>query len=495
MGKEIKIGLAVVTVLLGILGFVIYKKFVVPPPLDRPADLEMAEAAPAPAAPAKLSSGPAQPTVLPASAAVKPPATPHPKPSTPTKPSPTAAAPTPRQQATSSDASTTAPRTPQSSYLPESNDSSSYDNSYRTSRSSRYGQSPQYDMTGTSSDESASVATDDDAAASPEDTSGRRNRLRDRDRYASPYANYDLYGEAKSDPPADPFQAGSATAENPSAPDEPTQAPARIEAEDAAPLDTTADRYRHHRTIPQDDATSLHVPDQGSNANRRQPPAASSFANPEAYDVYGRNAPRQPAAAPPQTTAARPPMTPAPQRPASGPIPASPDQPTGQGAAGDQYVVQPNDNYWEISRKKYGTGDYFKALFEHNRTQFPRPDQLRPGAVIECPNATALAQTYPDLCPTPRQQQASQRMAQTVSTRGRFGHRGRVYQVEQGDTLFDIARLELGKASRWAEIYDLNRELLGNDIDYLKPGMELVLPTDTPDVDPVAQQPSDAWRR
>ena len=51
-----------------------------------------------------------------------------------------------------------------------------------------------------------------------------------------------------------------------------------------------------------------------------------------------------------------------------------------------------------------------------------------------------------------------------------------IYVVAQGDTLFDIARYELGKASRWAEIYDLNRELLGEDFDHLSPGTELAMP-------------------
>ena len=55
---------------------------------------------------------------------------------------------------------------------------------------------------------------------------------------------------------------------------------------------------------------------------------------------------------------------------------------------------------------------------------------------------------------------------------------GRVYTVEDGDTLFEIARHELGKPSRWAEIYDLNRDVLGNDFDYLRPGIELILPDD-----------------
>ena len=53
---------------------------------------------------------------------------------------------------------------------------------------------------------------------------------------------------------------------------------------------------------------------------------------------------------------------------------------------------------------------------------------------------------------------------------------GRTYKVREGDTLSDIARYELGKASRWAEIYELNRHHLGEDFDYLAPGTEIILP-------------------
>jgi nucleoid-associated protein YgaU len=50
--------------------------------------------------------------------------------------------------------------------------------------------------------------------------------------------------------------------------------------------------------------------------------------------------------------------------------------------------------------------------------------------------------------------------------------------VAEGDSLFDIARSELGKASRWVEIYDLNADVLGKDIDSLTPGIRIVLPDD-----------------
>lgn len=151
--------------------------------------------------------------------------------------------------------------------------------------------------------------------------------------------------------------------------------------------------------------------------------------------------------------------------------------PRGQNFQGrdEQYVIQPNDNYWRISEKLYGTGAYFKALFEHNRKQFPRADRLRQGDTISVPPIEVLERTYPDLCPRPQHKQVEQNLMRSVSAR-RLPRGAAVYVVEEGDTLFDIARYELGQASRWGEIYELNRDVLGEQTDHLKPGMELILP-------------------
>ena len=64
----------------------------------------------------------------------------------------------------------------------------------------------------------------------------------------------------------------------------------------------------------------------------------------------------------------------------------------------------------------------------------------------------------------------------------------------EGDTLFNIARYELGKASRWAEIYDLNRDVLGKDFNYLTPGTQLTLP-EGQKTDIIARPPADSYRR
>jgi nucleoid-associated protein YgaU len=139
------------------------------------------------------------------------------------------------------------------------------------------------------------------------------------------------------------------------------------------------------------------------------------------------------------------------------------------------YEIQPNDTYWIISEKLYGTGAYFKALAEQNRKKVPQEDRLQVGDVIVTPDVTQLEKSYPDLCPKASHREAAKQRATTVSTTLPYGA-GRAYVTEKGDTLFDIARIELGKASRWVEIYELNRDQLGSDYNYLPPGLQLVMP-------------------
>jgi len=145
--------------------------------------------------------------------------------------------------------------------------------------------------------------------------------------------------------------------------------------------------------------------------------------------------------------------------------------------AGGEYKVQPNDSYWVISERLYGTGNYFKALAEHNRKRIPLANQLAVGDVISVPSVAELERDYPGLCPKPGRLEALRNRTSNISAVSTYVG-GRTYVVQEGDTLADIARHELGKLSRWPEIYELNRGVLGEDPDFLSPGIELVLPDD-----------------
>ena len=71
---------------------------------------------------------------------------------------------------------------------------------------------------------------------------------------------------------------------------------------------------------------------------------------------------------------------------------------------------------------------------------------------------------------------------------------GRAYTVAEGETLFTIARYELGNASRWVEIYELNRDALDKGLNDLRPGTKLLLPAnERPDV--LAEPSGNVYRR
>jgi nucleoid-associated protein YgaU len=161
---------------------------------------------------------------------------------------------------------------------------------------------------------------------------------------------------------------------------------------------------------------------------------------------------------------------------------------------GEEYEVQPNDSFWNISEKAYGTGAYFKALVEYNRKRNKNRDELKVGQTLLVPDEAVLKRAYPDLSPKPRSPvaPAQQRL---VSASSRMRGPGKIYIVAEGDTLFEIARHELGKPARWGEIYELNRELLGNDFDYLRPGTELILPAGVGKTSETARTPESLYSR
>jgi len=51
------------------------------------------------------------------------------------------------------------------------------------------------------------------------------------------------------------------------------------------------------------------------------------------------------------------------------------------------------------------------------------------------------------------------------------------YTVKKDDTLSDIAQDKLGDANRWNEIYEMNKDAIGDNPDVIHPGTKLKLPS------------------
>jgi nucleoid-associated protein YgaU len=153
--------------------------------------------------------------------------------------------------------------------------------------------------------------------------------------------------------------------------------------------------------------------------------------------------------------------------------------------AGDYYVVQPQDNFWSISRKKYGTSRYFHALAELNKERIPDAGRMRPGMKVSTPPAEILEERYSQLLPPGTKVQVAagdDAFAKVTPTGFLVSPDGTPkYRTGEHDTLSEIAAKHLGRSSRWIQIYEMNRDKLSNP-NQLKVGTELVLPGDASSV-------------
>ena len=156
------------------------------------------------------------------------------------------------------------------------------------------------------------------------------------------------------------------------------------------------------------------------------------------------------------------------------------------------YTARPNDNFYTISRKVYGSGAYFEALAEFNADKYPTASRIRIGDVVKAPPVETLESRYPELCPKPEHRDAAKRRSEAMAGRSLAGRR--VYVVQEGDNLFDIARFELGARSKVADLIEMNQDVLGNQINYLTPGMRLVLPETNNGGPKVTRRPTNSLR-
>ncbi|MBL8848691.1 MAG: LysM peptidoglycan-binding domain-containing protein [Planctomycetaceae bacterium] len=162
--------------------------------------------------------------------------------------------------------------------------------------------------------------------------------------------------------------------------------------------------------------------------------------------------------------------------------PFTPARDVSQAVREDEVLVHDvtsGENFWSIAQQHYGAGKYFNALAAYNQSRIPDPRRMRPGMKVLVPSKDTLAQQYPQL--------VSGDSSQYVPTpNGPAGFsldaQGRPqFRVATGDTLSDIAEKHLGRASRWRQVYGMNRDQLPDE-NSLTTGMILRLPSDATQV-------------
>jgi len=136
-------------------------------------------------------------------------------------------------------------------------------------------------------------------------------------------------------------------------------------------------------------------------------------------------------------------------------------------AAVETHVIQPGDSLAAIARRYYGSERYTDFLIKSN-PQLSDPRRLKIGATVRIPARPDDRDRARTSSPgTTRQGKRS--AASTAGT-------GRTYRVRPGDSFYAIARDRLGDASRWRELFELNKALVNGDPTSLRAGQTIALP-------------------
>jgi len=148
---------------------------------------------------------------------------------------------------------------------------------------------------------------------------------------------------------------------------------------------------------------------------------------------------------------------------------------------GKTYSTKTGDSLWTIAQAVYGDGRYFRALHEMNHDTLSLSDSIPAGTLLMVSSIEEVRKDYPDLCPKQEKKTHLQDVSVAANANQKLddGLDHRFYRTENGDTLFEIARQRLGQASRYLEIYELNRFRIPETANHLTPlggGIELLLP-------------------
>lgn len=164
------------------------------------------------------------------------------------------------------------------------------------------------------------------------------------------------------------------------------------------------------------------------------------------------------------------------------------------------HVIRPGDTFASIAEEYYGSQRYTTLLVQANTGLDPKrlavgaavkippspatavPDSPAAGPKAGTPNTGAPKAGVPNGSATnPNAPKAGAPKAGTTNgtaTNPNAPKAGasNTYTVKEGDTFYAIAEQTLGSATRWTEIYQLNKSMVGSDPSMLKVGQVLQLP-------------------
>lgn len=147
------------------------------------------------------------------------------------------------------------------------------------------------------------------------------------------------------------------------------------------------------------------------------------------------------------------------------------------------YTVKPGETLFSIARERLGDVTRWREIFELNKERLESPDQVKADMVLMLPSRGATAPA-PAAAATPARSAAPAPMPAANALAGRAPL---VHVLQAEETLGSVALKYLGAASRWPEIYELNKDRIA-DPNRVQAGTVLRLPANA--VRPTASAPT-----
>ena len=148
---------------------------------------------------------------------------------------------------------------------------------------------------------------------------------------------------------------------------------------------------------------------------------------------------------------------------------------------GQAYEVRKGDTLSAIAARHYGSRSkkVVDAIFNANRSKLSSQDALQVKQVIVLPQIEGLPKSAAE--PTPKPPVRSKpALAAPPTDRPKPQPKYRPYQVKKGDRYATIAKEHLGRAARWTEIAELNKDIFP-DPALIRYGVRIRLPLDQTD--------------
>jgi nucleoid-associated protein YgaU len=148
---------------------------------------------------------------------------------------------------------------------------------------------------------------------------------------------------------------------------------------------------------------------------------------------------------------------------------------------GSVYVVQKGQTLTDIAidvfNDKSNAISNAKKIYELNKDILPSMDKIKVGQKLRIPSGASAAETQPGKHVSKLRQFADSMpdKVQFMSSKYVPEPKGQLYVVKKGDSLWTIAKQSLGNGSRYKEIVEMNKEVLGKN-SKLSPGMAIVIP-------------------